>query len=122
MVAANSVTVAVAANANHFQFVVAKFDAGRNRECAAMERVHSVSVDVTGQIRCTADAADDADLMRLQLQLEQGGLQRGEHGEIAAAGTPIRMDPAAVRLFLELAGFGSGGRCSGCGHEFVTSL
>src|SRR5437773_9574946 len=73
-----------------------------------MERVHSVSVDVAGQIRRTADAADDASLMRLQLQLKQRGLERGEHGEIAAAGTPIRMDPAAVSLFRELIGFSWG--------------
>jgi hypothetical protein len=51
MVAADSVTVAVAASANHFQFVVAKSDAGRNRQCAAMQRVHPVSINVTGQIR-----------------------------------------------------------------------
>src|SRR2546429_1670344 len=81
-----------------------------------MERVHSVSVDIAGQIRRTADAADDASLMRLQLQLEQRGLERGEHGEIAAAGTPIRMDPAAVSLFRELAGFGGGRRCSWRAH------
>src|SRR5437870_9570095 len=116
MVAANSVTIAVAASANHLHFVVAKSHAGRNRQRAAMERVHSVSVDVAGQIRRTADAADDARLMRLQLQLEQRGLERGEHGEIAAAGTPIRMDPAAVSLFRELAGFSGGGRCSWRGH------
>src|SRR5438876_12296422 len=98
MVAANSVTVAVAAGANHFQVMVAKPDAGRNRERAAMERVHSVGVDVTGQIRGTADATDDADVMRLQLQFEQRRLKRGEHGEIAAAGTPIRMNAAAVSV------------------------
>jgi hypothetical protein len=34
--------------------------------------------------------------MRLQLQLEQRSLQRGKHGEIATAWTPIRMDAAAV--------------------------
>src|SRR5438445_6378388 len=54
--------------------------------------------------------------MPLQLQLEQSRLERGEHGEIAAAGTPIRMDPAAVSLFRELAGFSGGGRCSWRAH------
>src|SRR6266581_4673854 len=54
--------------------------------------------------------------MRPQLQLEQRGLERGEYGEIAAAGTPIRMDPAAVSLFRELAGFSDGGRCSWRAH------
>src|SRR5947207_265613 len=98
MVAANSVTVAVAAGANHFQLVVAKFDAGRNGQRAAMERVHAVSVDVTGQIRRTADTADDADLMRLRAEFKHSRLKGGEHGEIAAARTPIRMDAAAISL------------------------
>src|SRR5215470_1957888 len=55
--------------------------------------------------------------MRLQPELEHSRLKRGEHGEIAAAGTPIRMDAAAVSFFCELAGLGGGGRCSGCGHN-----
>ena len=42
--------------------------------------------------------------MRLQAQLEQRGLQRGEDGEIAAARTPIRMDAASVSFFGQLAG------------------
>ena len=63
-----------------------------------MESVHAVSVDVARQIRGAADAADDADLMRLKPELEQRRLQRGEDGEIAAARTPIGMDPAAVSI------------------------
>src|SRR6476661_1445884 len=54
--------------------------------------------------------------MRLQPELEQRRLKRSEHGKIATARTPIRMDAAAVSLFCELAGLGGGGRCSGCGH------
>src|SRR5207247_11202648 len=53
---------------------------------------------------------------RLEVHLEQRGVERGEHGEIAAAGTPIRVDPAAVSLFGELAGFSGGGRCSWRAH------
>ena len=49
-------------------------------------------------IALAADAADDADLMRLEAQLKHRRLKRGKHGEIAAAGTPIRMDAAAVSL------------------------
>src|SRR5437667_5894414 len=60
--------------------------------------------------------------MRVQLQLEQRRLQRSEHGEIATAGTPIRMDAAAVSLLRELASFGGGGRCNGRGHTFVKSV
>src|SRR5713101_4467344 len=55
--------------------------------------------------------------MRLQPELEQSRLKRGEHGEIAAARTPIRMDAAAVSFFRELARFGGGGRCNGRVHD-----
>src|SRR5438128_3340286 len=99
MVAANSVTVAVAAGANHFQVMVAKSDAGRDRQRAPVQRMHSISVHIARQIRGTADAADDTDLMRLKAELKQSRLKRGQHGEIAAARSPIRMEPAAVRLF-----------------------
>src|SRR5205085_11439878 len=96
MVPANSVTIPVAAGANHFQLVVAASYASRNRQRAAVQCMHAVSVHVARQIRRTADAANDANLMRLQFQLEHRRWQCGPHGAIAAAGTPLRMDPAAV--------------------------
>ena len=40
--------------------------------------------------------------MRLEPEVEHCGLERGEHGEIAATGTPIGMDTAAVRVLREL--------------------
>src|SRR5262249_56510411 len=98
MVATNSVTVAVAASANHLPFLVAKFDTGRDRERAAMERVHSVSVGITGQIRRTADAATHEDLMRLQPALEHSRLKRGPPRGLAATWTPIGMTATAVGL------------------------
>src|SRR5437588_8066646 len=99
MVAANAEPVAIAAGADDFQFVVAELDAGSYGKGAAMQRVHAIGVDVAGQVRGAADAADDADLVRLKTQLEHRGLERREHGEIAAAGTPIGMDAAAVGVF-----------------------
>jgi hypothetical protein len=36
--------------------------------------------------------------MRLETKIEHRGLERGEHGEIAAAGTPVGVDAAAVRV------------------------
>ena len=96
MVAADAEAVAVAAGADDFQFVVAELDAGGHGQGPAMQGVHAVGVDVARQVRGAADAADDADLMRLQAELEQRGLERGEDGEIAAAGTPIGVDAAAV--------------------------
>src|SRR3989440_5960494 len=99
MVAADAEAVAIAAGADDFQFVVAELDAGSDGEGAAMQGVHAIGVDVARQVRGAADAADDADLMRLEAQLEHRGLERGEHGEIAAARTPIWVDAAAVGVF-----------------------
>ena len=99
MVPANSVTVPVAAGANHFQLVVAASYASRNRQRAAVQCMHAVSVHVARQIRRTTDAADDASLMRLQSQLKHRRLQCSQHRKIAAAGAPIGMDPAPISFF-----------------------
>ena len=98
MVAADAETVAVAAGADDFQLVVAQLDAGGHRQRAAVQRVHAVGVDVARQVGGAADAADDADLMRLQAQLEDRCLERGEDGEIAAAGAPVGVDAASVSV------------------------
>src|SRR5690242_16581449 len=108
MVSANSVTVAVSTGANDFQIVIAASHTSRDRQCATMQSMHTVSVHVTRQIRGTANAADHADLMRLQPELEQSRLKRGQHGKIAAAGAPIGMDPPAISLFGQSAGLGGG--------------
>src|SRR5438552_3940152 len=96
MVAADAEAVAIAAGADDFQLVVAELDASGNGKRASVQGVHAIGVDVARQVRRAADAAYDTDLMRLEAELEHRGLQRGEHGEIAAAGTPIGMDAAAV--------------------------
>ena len=99
VIAANAVAVAIAAGADDFQFVVRQLDAGGHSQGAAMQGVHAVGVDVARQVRGAADAADDTDLMRLQAEVEQRGLERGEDGEIAAARTPVGMDAAPVGFF-----------------------
>ena len=99
MVAADAVAVAIAAGADDFQFVVAELDAGGHGKGPAMQGVHAVGVDIARQVRGAADAADDTDLMRLQAEVEQRGLERGEDGEIAAARTPVGVDAAAVGFF-----------------------
>jgi hypothetical protein len=83
--------------------MIRKFDASANREAATMQRVHAIGIDESRQVGGTANAADDADLMRLETQLKKRGLQRGEHGEVAATGAPIRMDFSFVSVLVELA-------------------
>jgi hypothetical protein len=56
-----------------------------------VERVHTVSVDVAGEVRGAADAADGNDLVQRNLQINQGFLKGGKNAVIAAAGTPVRI-------------------------------
>src|SRR2546423_2451350 len=93
---ADTEAVAIAAGADDFQLVVTELDAGSHGQGAAMQRVHPIGVDVARQIRGATNAADDADLMWLEAELEHRRLERGEHGEIAAARAPIGMDAAPV--------------------------
>src|SRR4030095_5189684 len=81
MVASNPVAVAIAASADDFQFVVAELDAGGHGEGSAMQGVHAVGVDIPRQVRGATDTADDTDLMRLQAEVEERGLESGEDGE-----------------------------------------
>ena len=104
MVAADAVAVAIATDTDDFQLVIAQFDAGAHRQRTAMQGVHAVGVDEAGQVRRAADAADDHDLVGIEAELEERGLQRGQHGKIAATGAPVGMDLALVTLFDQLAG------------------
>src|SRR5204863_4187885 len=97
VIAADPETVAVAAGADHFQFVVAQLRPRGHRERATMKSVHPISIDEARQVGGTTDAADDQHLMRLESQLEERCFQRGENGKIAATRTPVRMNLAFVR-------------------------
>ena len=50
------------------------------------------------------------DLVRLEAQLEQRGLQRGQHGEIAAARAPVGVDSALVGVLGQRRRLGGGWR------------
>ena len=86
VIAADAVAVAVAAGADDFEFVIGKLRARRNGERAAMQGVHPVGVHVAGQVRRAADAAHDEHLVRLETQFGEGGLERRDDREVAAAG------------------------------------
>src|SRR6266704_2266185 len=116
MIATDAVAVAIAADADDLEFVVAQLDAGADSQRAAMERVHAVGIDEAGQVRGATDAANDHDLVRLEAQLKQGGLQCGKQGKIAAARAPSGMDFALVTLFSQL-GSGCEGFCEWPGFD-----
>src|SRR5690242_14934783 len=92
MIAADSEAVSVTAGDEDGKTVVGELDAGGHGEGASVERVHAVGVDVAGEVGGASDAADGADLMVGNLQLDQGFLHGGEDAEIAASGTPVRIN------------------------------
>src|SRR6266576_7125421 len=98
MIAANAVTVSVTARADHFEIVITQFRPGRHRKRAAMQGVHPVGIDESGQVRGTSNSAHDKDLVWLESQLEKRCLQRGENGKIPATRTPIRVNFSLVAV------------------------
>src|ERR1041385_4035242 len=98
--------------------MIAELDPGGDGKGAAMQGVHAIGVDVTRQIRRAADTADDADLVRREAELEHGGLERSEDGEVAAARAPVGVNATAVSVFGDLAGLGGGfGWCNDYTHS-----
>src|SRR5260370_10121511 len=79
--------------------MVAELGSGRDRERAPVQRVHAVGVDVAGEVGGANDPGDGEDLVRQEAQLGDGGLERVENAEIAAARAPV-----GVRLGLEVLG------------------
>src|SRR4051812_5380636 len=94
VIAANTEAVTVTAGDDYCQLVIRLLYAGSHRERAAVQRVHTIRVDVAGEIRRASDAADGDNLVIRNLQLNQRLLQRGKHTEVAASRTPIRIDLA----------------------------
>src|SRR5690606_5600460 len=98
VVAADAVGVAVAVHHQHRHLGVGQAEAGGHRQRPTVDGHEAVGVDVVGQFRAAADAADDHDLVGRDAQVGQGFLDGGEDGVVAAAGTP-RGPVLAVKVF-----------------------
>src|SRR6185437_469188 len=91
VIAADAEAVSISPGYDHSQPVVSELHACGHSQGAAVERVHTVGIDVAGEVRGTADAADGNDIVQGNLQLYQSLLNGGEDAVIAAAGTPVRI-------------------------------
>src|SRR5204863_3762457 len=89
VIAADPEPVAVSAGDEDLKVVVPKLRSGRNRQRAAMQGVHAVSVDVAGQVGGAADSADGQDFVRQESQLGDGRLQRVQDAEVSTARAPV---------------------------------
>ncbi len=61
------------------------------RDGAAVNEMRAVAVDEIREARGTADAGEGDDLLVLELAFLEDLVIGGEHGEVAAAGTPGRV-------------------------------
>src|SRR5439155_15549596 len=97
-IAADSESVTVATCDDYAQVMIRKLDAGRHRQRAAVKRMHAVSVNEARQVRRTSNTADGDNVVRLDLEFDQRLLEQRQHTEIAATGTPVRINfPLKVR-------------------------
>src|SRR5688572_9314100 len=91
MVATDGEAVAIAAEYEHMQVVAAERDAGGKRQGAAVDVVTAVRVDEIGEARRAADAGEGHDFFLRIVELLEDLVEGGQHGEVAAAGTPRRV-------------------------------
>src|SRR6266404_777341 len=94
MVAADAETVTVAASHEHGEFMIGELQTGGHGEGTAVEGVHAVGIHVAGKIGGTSDAADGDDVVVRYAEFDEGFLYGSKHTEIAASGTPVRIDSA----------------------------
>jgi hypothetical protein len=88
VVAADGKAVAVAAEDEDVKVVVAEADAGGEGQGAAVDEMAAVAVDEVGETRRAADAGKGDDVLVRVLELLEHAVERREHGEVTAAGTP----------------------------------
>ena len=102
MVAADRIAVAVAAGDDNGQIRPRHFQAGGERQRAAVDAVKAVAIGIGGDARRAADARHHADLFRRQAELREGAAERHQHVIVAAAGTPDRLHVGfVIRLLVD---------------------
>jgi hypothetical protein len=88
MIASDGESIAVAAEQKHMQIGPGEADARRQRDGAAMNVVRAVAVDEIRKTRRTTDACEGNDLFMFDVAFLKHLIERGQHSEISAAGTP----------------------------------
>src|SRR3990172_7229564 len=102
--AADRESVTIAAGREHEQIRVRELDALRDRQRAAMHRVEPVRRRVARDAAGTADARHEGDLVRRAPDRGERAVNRLDDAEVAASGTPDRLQLALVVLRLKYLG------------------
>src|SRR5437762_9407956 len=90
MVAADGEPVAVTAEQKDMKIGAGEADARRQWDCAAMNVMRAVTVDEIRKARRTTDSGEGDDLFVIELAFLEHFVERSQHSEIAATGTPCR--------------------------------
>ena len=90
---ADAVAVAVPAGDDHLERCSPAWRRG-HRDRAAVQAVHAVGVDETGQVRRATDAGDQQTGPSAQTRLSRAHLDGLQDAEISASRTPVRIDNA----------------------------
>ncbi len=91
MIATNRKAVAVAAEQKHVEIGPGEADTAGKRDRATVNEVCTVTIDEIRKARRTTDPCKRDNLFVLEISFFQKFVERGEHGEIAAARTPRRV-------------------------------
>src|SRR5689334_17312333 len=91
MIAADGETVAVATEQKDVQVWPGQTNAAGERDGAAVNEVCAMAVDEIGKARRATDPGEGNDLFVIEVAFLEHFVERSEHREIAAAGTPGRM-------------------------------
>jgi hypothetical protein len=98
MITADCRAVAVAGKNENMHIWFGHFDAGGERQGAAMCGMQRVQIQVTGYAGGTADAGDAHTLIVIQTQLLHGPGPSAHYYTVATAGTP-NMRQVATEIF-----------------------
>ncbi len=120
VIAADRERVAIAAEEEDVQVRPREADAGGQRDRAPVDEVAAVGIDEIGEAGGAADAGESDDVLVRELAALEHLVERGEHGEIAAAGAPGRVVGGEVFLGQLFAGGGGGGGDGIGGAHFKT--
>ncbi len=74
--------------------MIRQLQSSGHRQRPAVQGMHAVGIDITGEVGRTAYAADGDHVVVWNLQLDQGFLNRSEHAKIATSGAPVGIDLA----------------------------
>src|SRR5215467_13393337 len=89
MITADTKAISVATGHDDCKVVISQFHACGYGKRTAMQGMHAIGIDESGEIRRAADAADSDHVVIWDLQLDERLLNRSEDSEVPTSRTPV---------------------------------